>query len=58
MLKYHKRLLLAVTEMVRREIDVSNMYGLWFAYPHEKDADLLRGFGVERKGDQVVLVAF
>jgi len=58
-LKYHEYILHAVTDMVRREIEIGkDVLGLWLAYPHERDAFLLQNFGVERKGDRVVLVAY
>ena len=57
-LKYHEDLLHAVTNMMRREIEIGDVLGLWLAHPHEQDAKLLQNFGVERKGDRVVLVAY
>ena len=44
--------------MVRREIGIGDVLGVWLAHPHEHDAELLQNFGVERKGDRVVLVAY
>ena len=57
-LKYHEDLLHAGTKMVRREIGIDGVLGVWLAHPHERDAFLLQNFGVERKGDRVVLVAY
>jgi len=44
--------------MVRRELGIDGVLGVWLAHPHERDADVLENFGVERKGDRVVLVAY
>lgn len=57
-LKYHEYILHAVTDMVRRELGIDGVLGVWLAHPHEQDAKLLQNFGVERKGDRVVLVAY
>ena len=57
-LKYHEYILHAVTDMVRRELGIDGVLGVWLAHPHEHDAELLQNFGVERKGDRVVLVAY